>query len=333
MKIKIKEATNLSNKILEGLGFSKEEARLITDNLIDAELSGKKSHGLIRIPSIKRLIDAGKVSASKKKISIKKETPVSLLIDGKNKPAFYVINKALEIAFKKIKRSPILSVGITNATYASGFIGSYARKATEKDLIFLGFNNSPGGLVPYGSKKELWGTNPLTVGIPTNKLPIILDMASSKITWGTLLVADQEKKKIPRGVAIDKDGIITTDPEKAMEGGLLPIAEHKGSGLAFIVEILAGALTYSRVGYSVPGGWGTFIILIKPSILRPIAQFKKDVETAIEELKNAPRMKGFKAIYFPGERSQKLRFKHLKEGEFKLNNSLYKTLRELLKRK
>ena len=128
------------------------------------------------------------------------------------------------------------------------------------------------------------------------------------------MVARQEGKKIKEGVAVDEGGVITTDPEKAMKGGLLPIAKHKGSGLAFIVELLAGALTGSRVGFSVPGGWGTAYILIDPSIFRPINEFKNDVETAIKELKNAPKAEGVKEIYFPGEHSQKLREKNLQAG-------------------
>ena len=116
-----------------------------------------------------------------------------------------------------------------------------------------------------------------------------------------------------------------------MKGGLLPIAGHKGSGLAFIVELLAGALTGSRVGYSVPGGWGTFYILINRALFRPIDKFKDDVETAIKELKNAPKADGFDEIYFPGERSQKLREENLKAGEIEVSDQLIQNLKLLIK--
>lgn len=329
MKIKINEARSLSIKILEKLGFSHKDSELITQNLIDAELTERKGHGLVRLPAIKRNIDRGKISTTEENIEVVKETPTSLLIDAKNKPAFIAIYKSLDIAIKKAKKSGVVVVGIQNAAYCSGFIGSYARKAVLKNLIFIGFNNSPGGLVPYGAKKDLWGTNPLTVGIPTDDIPVILDMASSKITFGDLLLARQEEKKIKKGVALDKNGNPTTDPEKALDGGLLPIAEHKGSGLAFIVELLAGALTGSRVGYSVKGGWGTSYILINPAIFRPINKFKNDIKTAMKELKTSPRAQGFEEIFFPGERSHKLRERNLKAREIEVSDSLYQELQTL----
>lgn len=331
MKIRIDEARKLSIGILNKLGFSKEDSGLITENLIDAELVEKKSHGLVRLPAIKRNIERGDISPTHEDIEILRDTSNSLLIDAKNKPAFIAIYRSLDLVIKKAKKAGIAVVGIQNAAYCSGFIGSYARKAALQDLIFIGFNNSPGGLVPYGSKRELWGTNPLTVGIPTQKIPVILDMASSKITWGDLLVARQKSEKIKEGVAIDRSGKPTVDPEKAMKGGLLPIAKHKGSGLAFIVELLAGALTGSRVGYAVKGGWGTSYILISPALFRPIRKFKKDVEAAIKELKAAPRAKGFDEIYFPGEQSYKLREENLKANEIEISDNLMEELRTILK--
>ena len=281
--MKIEKAKELSLTILTKIGFKNEDAQLITKNLIDGELTGRKSHGLIRLPSIKRNIDNGKISTTHDNVEFINETATSLLVDAKNKPGFIPIYKSLDKAMEMAKQSGVVVVGIQNAAYCSGYIGSYANLATENDLIFIGFNNSPGGLIPYGSKKQLWGTNPLTIGIPTNDVPIVLDMASSKLTFGDLIVARTENKTIKKGVALDKEGMPTINPLEAIEGGLLPIAEHKGSGLAFIVELLAGALTGSRVGYAVEGGWGTSYILINPALFRPIEQFKNDIETAIKE--------------------------------------------------
>ncbi len=331
MKIKIDEAKQLSNKILRKIGFSDGDSHLITQNLIDGELTGRKSHGFVRLPAIKRNVEGGKLSTTHEEIEIVKETNSSLLINAKNKPGFIAIYKSLEKAIPKAKESGIVVVGIQDAEYCSGYIGSYATHAASNDLIFIGFNNSPGGLVPYGSKKELWGTDPITVGIPTNDVPVILDMASSKITWGELMVAKQEGRKIREGAAIDKDGNPTTNPEEAMAGGLLPIAEHKGSGLAFIVELLAGALTGSRVGQSVNGGWGTSYILINPAIFRPIEKFKRDVEIAIKELKNAPKAEGINEIYYPGEQSEKRKNENTKSGEIEINDNLHTALQEILK--
>ena len=97
MTIKIDKASELSKKLLQKCGFSEEESNLITDTLIDAELCGRKTHGLMRLVSLKKNTEEGKVNTKKENLEIVKETPVSILIDGKNKPGFYVINKALEM--------------------------------------------------------------------------------------------------------------------------------------------------------------------------------------------------------------------------------------------
>lgn len=329
MKISTNEATKYSVDILSKLGLSKEESELITENLIDAELSNRKTHGLVRLLGFKKSKDSEKLNTSELSLNVISESESHLHVDGAEKLGFGVVYKSLDKAFEKIKKNKLLAVGIRNAGI-SGFVGSYARKATEQNLIFIGFNNSTGGLIPYGSIQEMWGTNPLTVGIPTNDIPVILDMASSQITWGDLLVAKNEGKSIPEGVALDTEGNATTDPAKAMEGGILPFSGHKGSGLAFIVELLGGALTGARVGNNVPGGCGTFYILIDPTLFRPIEDFKKDVETAIKELKESPKMKGFEEIYFAGERSYKARQENLKQGSFDISEKLYSDLQSLL---
>lgn len=330
MQVQIEQAQTLSNNILRRFGFSDTEANYITENLLEGELTNKKTHGFVRLLYIKKLLDNGKGNLEPlDTLEVISETNSSLYIDGKYKLGIGVIYQSLKISFEKMRDTKILAVGIKDLEL-TGYIGDYARKATEHDLIFIGFNNSTGGLVPFGAKKDVWGTNPLTIGVPSNNIPVILDMASSKKTYGDLIVAKNEGKTIENGVAIDKEGNMTNDPEQAMQGGLLPFAGHKGSGLAFIVELLGGALTGSRCGYNVPGGWGSFYILIDPTIFRPIQEFKKDVDTAIEELKTAPPAGGFDAVYFAGEQSYKSRLKYLETGSIELSDKLYSDLQSLL---
>lgn len=324
--MKISEAELISNKLLQSLGFYEDDSALITKNLIEAELSGKKTHGLIRLSAIKRQVDSKKLNTDGRQETIIKETETVLHIDGNYKPAFIVIYRSLEKAFEKVKRSGVLIVGLKDLGYASGYIGAYAREATERNLIFIGFHNSPGGLIPHGTTKDLWGTNPVTVGIPTNDLPVILDMASSKITWGDLLIAKSNNSQLEEHIALDVDGNPTTDPNKAVDGGLLPIAGHKGSGLAFIIELLAGALTGSMVGSAVEGGWGSLYILIDPSVFRPLDEFKNDIQKAIEKLKESPKAEGVEEIYFAGEQSAKLRKKNLEKGSFEVSDALWEDL-------
>lgn len=318
----IKEAQSLSDRILLKLGFPQEEVYCITQNLIEAELAERKTHGLIRLLAIADKVNSGSINIRKDEIETISERMCTIHFDGKYKTGFYVIYKSFEKSFEKVKQTGMLGVGLRNLSYASGYIGDYARRATEQNLIFIGFHNSPGGLVPFGAIKDLWGTNPITVGIPTHDLPVILDMASSSTTWGDVMIAKNEGKQLEEGVAIDEEGNITTDPEKAMLGGILPIAGHKGSGLAFIVELLSGALTHSRVGGAVEGGWGSFYILIDPSCFRDLKDFKDDVGKAIDELKSAPKAKGINEIYFPGEQSGSKRQKSLERDQIEISDKL-----------
>lgn len=337
MKLKISEVSSLTIEFIHKLGFSDEESALIAENILEAELSGKKSHGLGNLLWFKRAVTVKgssgyEVNINSNPISITKETPVSLHIDGQHKTGHLVIRKALELAVEKVKKSSVVFVGLHNTAPSTGYVGFWAQKATEKNLIFMCWNNSNGRNAPYGSTQRLYGTDPITIGIPTNNLPIILDMATSKVTVGQLMNYQRDKKPLPPESAIDAQGNFTTDAEIAwVEGALLPIAGHKGSGLTFMCEMLAGALTGSRVGHSVPGGWGTFFILFDPAIFRPLEDFKKDIDTAINELKNSKKREGVTEIFYPGEKSQKTRQVNIKNGYIEVEESLLNKLKEEMK--
>lgn len=316
--------------ILTKLGFREIEAQLITKNLIEAELVEKHTHGLIRLPAIVANVSSGKIAVTTDDIELISERKAALHFNGNYKPGWYGMYRSLEQAIAKVKESGVVAVAVKDLAYATGYIGDYARIATQNDLIFIGFHNSPGGLVPFGTTKSIWGTNPVTIGVPTHQIPVILDMASSQITWGELMLAKNEGKMITQGVAIDSEGNATIDPVQAMTGGILPIAGHKGSGLAFIVELLAGGLSNSRVGEIVDGGWGSFYMLIDPVVFRNIDDFKNDVEKAIRELKNAPKMPGIREVYFPGEQSFLKRQQNLSKDIITISDTLLDKLKKFI---
>ncbi len=327
MEIKIDDIKNISNTFLGNIGFSTEEANLVTNNLLEAEVSGRESHGFRRLVWFKRLLEEGRIKPSSENVKIAKETPTSIFVDGLMKPGAYVEYKTLELALEKVKTSGIVIGGTTNSAPSHGFIGHYARVAAENNLIYLGFHNSDSLTVPHGSSEPLWGTNPLTIGIPSVDSPVILDMASTKTTYGAIMVASQKGEKVDTDLVVNKEGEITIDPNEVIDGGgFLPFAGYKGSGLAFIVELLAGALTDSRVGKSKPGGWGGTFILINPALFRPLEDFKQEVDRAIKELKNSRKMKGVAEIYYPGEQSLNKRRENLEKGEIEIEDNLYKSI-------
>lgn len=326
----LQQARELSESLLQSWGFLADECVLITNNLLAAELVEKRSHGLSRLNYIHDRVDGAINMTGLNSLKTLSDTAVSLHFDGELRLGIGLEYLSLNRAIEKARESKLLAVGIQNVGL-TGYIGDFARMAAEKNLIYIGFHNSTGGLIPHGSLTDMLGTNPITIGIPSNDFPVILDMASSNITWGDVIEAHTQHVSLPEHTALDKSGHETTDPQMVIDdmAGLLPFAEHKGSGLGFVVELLGGALTGSRVGYDVEGGWGSFYILIDPTLFRPIDAFKKDVSSLIHEVKNSKKMPGFDEILIAGERSHRLREQHLQAGEIEVSDALITSLRQL----
>lgn len=330
MIIQITDLEKLLIRLLSNAGYSRNEIPYILKNIIFAEASGKITHGIVRIPYLIDNLKNKKINSSESDIQIVRESAVSVLIDGQMKTGLYVLNKAVEIGIAKAKKSGMVIVGVTNTSPISGMIGQYAYDCTKENLIFIGFNNSSGGLAPHGSIDRILGTNPITIGINSSKFPIILDMASSKTTYGQIFLAKALGQNIPDDVAMDIEGNPTTDPELALQGSLVPFGGHKGSGLGVIVELLGGALTNSRCGFDIKGGWGSSFVLIDPSILIDLEQFKNNVDSLVKEIKNSRKQKGFDEIFLPGEQSYYKRQSAFEKNELEIDEKLYEELKKYL---
>jgi LDH2 family malate/lactate/ureidoglycolate dehydrogenase len=330
IKKSISEIRDLCLRALLKANFSTEEIDAIIENILFAEMSNKKTHGLIRISYLIESVQLDKITTGPIAPKLVKDTQISMLIDGENRTGLYVINKSIELAIEKVKKSGMCILAVTNTAPMSGVIGQYAQTVVEKDLIMIAFNNSSGRLAPHGSIDRILGINPITVGIPSNTIPVILDMASSRTTFGNILLSKALGEEIPDNVAIDKDGNTTTSPVKAIEGALLPFEGHKGSGLGIIVELLAGALTNSRCGFNKLGGWGSLFILIDPNILIDLDEFKSNVDSLIDEIKNSRKMSGYKEIFMPGEQSHLNRIKAQQDGYLEVDEKILQQIENYL---
>ncbi len=323
MKIEIEYAREISNAILKKIGFCDDDIFHITGNIIFAEMSGKASHGLIRLPWFYGIKEH--LNTSKTFFKILKDDESSFYIDAKNSFGIPVIQKSLDYILKEKSFDGVFTFGIKDLDY-SGYITEFARKVVAKDLIFISFNNSPARLIPYGAKKRFYGTNPITIAIPSSKNPVILDMATSNSTYGSLLLAADKNEKLD-GVGLDLEGNKTDRPSAILDrGGIFPFSEVKGSGLGFVIEFLAGAMTGSMVTNAVKGGWGSFSMILNPALFRPLDDFKRDVDTAISGLKNLEKADGFSEIFFAGEKSLKSYEASCENGFFEISDSLYDKL-------
>ena len=321
-------------KIFEKHKLSKKHSIICADYLIKAELVEAKSHGLTRLKMYCKRIQK-KLINPKPKIKIKKINSSISHIDADNSIGFVSADIGVSEAIKNAKRTGIGLVGVKRSGHF-GLSSFYAEKAVKKNLIVFCFTNAPPALAPHGAKKSLFGTNPICFGVPTGKVPFILDTSTSIINRGKIRHAHKFGEKIPYGVALDKFGKITTDAKKALEGTQLPIAGFKGSGLAWMVDILSGVLTGSSHGgktkdpfdnFTGPQNVGHLFITINPKIFIG-KNFIKEIKKNITLVKKLPKAKGFSSILYPGERKNNL-YKRNLEKDIPIPPKILKEMEEL----
>jgi LDH2 family malate/lactate/ureidoglycolate dehydrogenase len=309
--VKQKKLKLILNQIFQKHNLSKAHSKIVSDYLIKAELLGAPSHGLARLKMYCDRIKK-KLINSKPKIKIKKINNSISHIDANNSIGFIAADIGIKQAIKNAKKTGIGLVAVKRSGHY-GLSSFYAEQAVKNNLLVFCFTNAPAALAPYGAKESLFGTNPICFGVPTGKTPFILDASTSMINRGKIRRASKLGEKIPYGVALDKFGNITTDANKALKGTQLPIATFKGSGLAWMVDILSGVLTGSSHSgktkdpfddFSGPQNMGHLFITINPKIFVG-KNFLKEMRINISRIKRLPKAKGFSSILYPGERKNK----------------------------
>ena len=306
-----KKLENLIKSIFCKYGLSVKHANICAKALINAELVGAPSHGLSRLKMYCDRIKK-KIINPKPKIKIKKISQSISHIDGNNSIGFVVADIGIKQAIKNAKKTGFGLVAIKNSGHY-GLSGYYAEQAVKKNLIAMCFTNAPPAIAPHGSKKSLFGTNPICFGVPAKKnIPFILDTSMSIINRGKIRVAAKTGKKIPEGVALDKFGKPTTDAKKALKGVQLPIAGFRGSGLAWMVDILSGVFTGGNHGgkvkdpfddFSGPQNIGHLFIVMKSNLF--VENYNQRIIENIKRIKRLPKIKGVKEILYPGQNKRK----------------------------
>ncbi len=325
MKIKIDVLDKLIKLSLENK-FSKEEIDLITDVVLFGELSGKKSHGIVRLFSGASVLG----SQPTHKPSVLYKTKTSTIIEGHGNPGMLVGPLAMKEAMRLAKRNGFGIVGTRGSFTSSGCLTYYLEKIAKENLIVMIMAQSPNSTSPYGGIEPLFGTNPISFGIPANPRPFIFDMATSAITFGDLLKAKEVGEKIPPGVALDKNGKLTTDPAKAMEGSTLPfVNSYKGAGLAMIVELLAGLWPGAWfTTQNEKAGWGNLFMAMSPELLMGTKLFKEKVKIFIETVRNSKTKDG-KKVRIPGEKTIEERDKNIRNRLIDIDDYLIKKLKKV----
>ena len=331
------KSTNLK-KLISNIfikhGLIKNHANICADALVNAELVGAPSHGVSRLKMYCDRINK-KVINPKPKIKIKNISKSISVVDADNSIGFVAAEIGIKKTIENAKKTGFGLVGIKNSGHY-GLSGYYVEQAVKKDLLTFAFTNAPPAIAPYGGKKTIFGTNPICFGSPSNNnIPFILDTSMSMINRGKIRVAAKLNKSIPKGVALNKFGKQTTNAKEALSGVQLPIGGFRGSGLAWMVDILTGVFIGSAHSGKVrdpfddfggPQNIGHLFIAFKNNLF--VKNYKQQIKININRIKNIPKIKG-KKIYYPGERKF-FRKKINSKRTIKIPSSIKKDLDNLL---
>lgn len=311
--VNINEVKKCVEDIFINLGINEEHTMLIVNSLIDAEIRGGSSHGLVRLDAYVNRIEKKLINSSPN-IDISIDKGALLVINGDNGMGQVVADKAMEICMKRSDTNGISFAMVNNSNHF-GAAGYFTRKAAQRG--YIGFIASNGGptMAPWGGITPFLGTNPVSVSFPAGKYDnFTLDMAMSSVAKGKIIMSDNEGKKIPFGWAIDKDGIDTEDPKAALNGTILPFGGYKGYGIAMIIDMLCSCLGSSNFSYETESMFksqsvsnrGHIVGALKISHVIQNNIFEERVENWFDKLKSSDLRPGYEDVLIPGERNNRL---------------------------
>jgi len=338
MKIKPDQLKRVAVEILKGFKATDEQAELVAESLVRADMRGIDTHGVHFLTLLANRVDAGMIQIPTRLKVIKDEVATGL-VDGGDGLGQVGAYRAMEMSIEKARRYGIGMVSVRN-TNNVGILAFYTIHAAEEGMIGIIMSNAAPAMPAWGGMEPFFGTNPLSIAVPGDAdAPIVLDMSSSMVARGKIRRAERMKETIPLGWALDESGTPTTDPAAAMKGTLLPMGGPKGYGLALMVDILTGLLAGSQYGPRVktfhqplgPTGVGVCTIAIDVERSMPLQQFKVLMKDHAASIRGSKKAGGVSRIYLPGEIELEKEQKSAAEG-IELNESLVKSLNNLLEK-
>jgi hydroxycarboxylate dehydrogenase B len=294
-------------------GSSDQEARLVADHLVLANLFGHDSHGVGMIPHYIQNTGVG-ACVRNNHAKIIRDNGAVIVIDGGAGYGQVVAKEAMDIGIERAKKHGVCVVGLTNAHHI-GRIGHWGEQCARAGMVSTHWVNVHGHkslVAPFGGAEPRFTTNPYCTAVPRKgKEPIVLDFATSQVAAGKVRVANNKKVQMDEGLLIDAAGHPTTDPGvlyNAPYGAILPFGLHKGGGLAVICDLLAGALTGGRTHSprtikkdSTDIINNMLSIIIDPASMGGTEMFEDEVETFITWVKSAKPQPGVPEVLAPGE--------------------------------
>jgi len=303
--------------ILEAAGTPPDLAQVVSESLVEANLVGHDSHGVIRLPSYVALVRQGQVKPSARPSVLTKHQATARVdaARGWGQPAARLATQtAIELAQD-------YGVGVVTIDRCNhiGRLGEYVENMSRAAMIGLALCNAEPVVAPFGGRQGRMGTNPIAWAIPrgSDQEPLLVDFATAGVAEGKLRVAKAKGEKVATGLILDRDGRSSTDPADFYAGGaLLPFGGHKGYGINVMIELLGGALS-GMAPSALPdyhGGNGTMLMAMNIAAFVPLEQFTAQATALCEKIKATPTAEGFSEVLVPGEPEMRSRRQRLAEG-------------------
>jgi LDH2 family malate/lactate/ureidoglycolate dehydrogenase len=319
----------IARRLLVAAGAPRHIAEDVAEILVNANLVGHDSHGVLRIPWYLQSISDGRLDPAAEP-QVTHETRNTLRVDGQNGFGHYTARRGMALAIEKAKQADMGGVSFVRTGHI-GRLGEYAEAAARAGcigLITVGIGSKDGGAtVPFGGTRGVLDTNPIAVGVPTGAgAPFILDFATSIVAEGKIQVARSKNLDLPEGYIVDKDGRPSVKPAAFYDGGyLLPFGQHKGYALSLLVALLGGLSGQFDVEKASMSG--AFMQVINIAAFTPLAIYQQAVRALLDGIKATPPAPGFDEVLAPGDFEYRNRHHRLANG-IEIPDTIYDQLRE-----
>jgi LDH2 family malate/lactate/ureidoglycolate dehydrogenase len=300
-----------TQEVFRKVGVSREDAAILADSLIEANLRGVDTHGITRMLCVYvKRIQAG-ILSPKTNLILVRDQPSTALIDCRNSIGQVASTHAMQKAIEKAETTGVAFVATTHSNHY-GAAAYWAMMALPHGMIGFSATNAPATVAPTGGRTPMLGTNPFAIAIPAGReKPMVLDLATTVVARGRVLLYAKQNKPLEQGWAFDERGLPTVDPHAALKGLLAPIGSYKGYGISLAVDLLCGVMTGSSYGAHFPGfladnlkeptDVGSIFAALRVESFMDLAEFKAGMDKALQEMKTSAKAEGIERIYIPGE--------------------------------
>ncbi|MCW2740778.1 MAG: Malate/lactate dehydrogenase [Blastococcus sp.] len=295
-------------QVLTTLDVPEDDARLVADSLVQADLWGHQSHGVLRLPWYVARLRSGVMTARTEPVVLS-DTGALMMLDGRSGIGQVLAERARQLAVERARAHGVGVVGVRDSNHF-GTAMYFTRRAAADGCVGILTTNASPAMAPWGGREKVLGTNPWSIAAPGPDGRIVaVDIANTAVARGKIYLAKNRGEPVPEGWALTADGAPTTDAAEGVLGVILPMAGHKGYAISFLMDVLSGALTGSAVGTGVHGpyeaaersGCGHLFLALDPEAFGDRTGYEARVRQLIDEVKGVPLAQGFDEVFYPGE--------------------------------